>query len=170
MADPKEEEILRWLRFAVTESAAATYTEVSIATNLSLERGVIWDIHMIEFGISPTDLNNPAAGAREEVIMQITRESKSALVEMNDSDLIAMCEMVIDRSAAIGTDAGPLYVYFPSPIRQKFHPPILYGAENIYVGLKTLNGAATTIRGRLGYTLRSVSEKVFYRVAQALVN
>lgn len=170
MADPKEEEILRWLRFAVTESAAATYTEVSIATNLSLERGVIWDIHMVEFGISPKNINNPAAGSREEVVMQVTRESKSSIVELNDSDLIDLCSMEVDRSTAIGTDAGPLYIYFPSPIRHAFHPPILYGAENIYVALKTLNGAATTIRGRLGYTLRSVSEKVFYRVAQALVN
>ena len=38
-------EYLNFLRFTVTQSAAATYTQTELDTNLSAERGVMMDIH-----------------------------------------------------------------------------------------------------------------------------
>lgn len=170
MADPKMEEILRMFRFSVTESAAGTFTQTSYGTNLSLERGVIWEVHFIDFEILPSTIDTPAAGADEQTQVQITRESKSALVNLDDADLIALVIAEVSRSSAIGTDAGPLWKYWLNPLRFNFNPPLLYGAANIYCAIKSTSGTARTGRGRVGYTLRSVTDKMFYQIATALLN
>lgn len=168
--DLRDDEVTRFLRFTVTESAAGTFSETSYDTQLSIDRGLIWLIHAVEFSTALANLETPAAGAVETAAAQITRESQTALLDLNDPDLIARDYAVIRRSAAIGTDAGPLWVYDHGPRRIDFIPPLPYAASTIYIGIQTSNAAAQTVTGRIHYTLRRVTDKFFYRVAQALIS
>lgn len=167
--DLKDSEILRFLRFSVTESAAATFTQTSIDTNLSVDRGVIWLIHFIEMGLDPEYIDDPAQNATETFKIQVTRESKTAILSYNDADLIEMGIASKDRVATIGTEAGPSIQYAISPHMFKYQPAIPYAAGTIYVGVQSTSSAAKTGVGRIGYTIRHVSDKFFYRVASALI-
>lgn len=168
--DLQDDEVIRFLRFSVPESAAATFTEQAYDTQLSIDRGFIWMIHWVETSLQPTNVDEPAAGASESISVQITRESKNAILAMSDPDLIAKVGVIHNRSATIGTDAGPMWVYDKYPVQTVFNPPLIYAAMNIYIGIKSSSGAAQTGAGRIAYTLRRVSDKFFYRVAQALIS
>jgi hypothetical protein len=168
----KDEEIVRSLKGTVTESAAATYTETAIDTQLSIERGVIWLIHGIQF--FPSELmatvSSIAANGEEFFHMHVSRESKSAICVPNDADLIQRCDYDIVRSAAIGTDAGPLWVTsYMVPRVFAYNPPLPYASQTIYLGLIGSSGAVETAYFQILYTIRSVSDKYFFRVAQALL-
>lgn len=166
-----DEDILRIARVRVVESAAGTYTQVSLDTQLSIERKVIWMIHFIEFNFSNVYLlSEVAAGGTENVIAQVTRESKGSIIAGNDTDLVQQQKHAIGRSAAIGTDAGPLTLTSQAINRFDFPLPMPYAAQNIYVGLKgTHASSAHTIDVRIGYSIKTVTDQFFFRVASALV-
>lgn len=165
----KEEDILRFLRFSVTESAAATFTQNEYQTNLSLERGMLAAIYTFEIEIPPSSIETPAASGTETLSVQITRESKTALVNFNDSDVLIKVVAQASRGAAIGTDAGPVVMFLTNPQRFDYRPPILFAGESVFVGIQSTNAAAQTIRGRIGYSLISVPEKMYFRVANSLL-
>ena len=164
-------EILRIARTSVTESAAATYTERSLDTQLSVERGVIWLIHWIEFTFqSQSLLAEVAAGGVELIDAQVTRESKSAIQSFTSADTLQGIEQGIIRSAAIGTDAGPLYYRTKSPMRFDYPIPMPFAGQNIYFGIKGTDAADVhTVGMRIAYTIKEVSDKFFFRVAQSLI-
>jgi len=166
-----DEEILRLARVRVSESAAATFTQVSLDTQLSVDRGVIWMIHFIEFFFQNVELlGEVAAAGNEQIVCQITRESKTGIVTGNDSDVVQMEKIFASRSAAIGTDAGPLWLEGSGIRRYDFTVPLPYAAQNIYAGiLGTDASAAHTVDIRIGYTIRQVTDQFFFRVASALI-
>ena len=162
-------EYLNFLRFTVDESAAATFTQQELDTNLSAERGVLMEIHSIEFEFLDSILmREVAAGASEQIICQITRESKSANATLNDADVIAKAWHQISRSAAIGTDAGPLYFTPDSMIKIDFPLPIPYVKPSIFVGIVATIATATRVRGRIGYTIRDIARDEFLELLVAL--
>ena len=168
--DIKESDILRFLRFSVVESAAATFTESEFDTQLSVYAGFIWMIAFMEIdGMTASSIDDAAQGANEELNVQITRESKSALVNYNDSDLIEKVRVETERYATIGTDAGPVVLLTQSPIIITYPIPLPYAGQSIYIGVQSTAGAAKTVRGRIGYTIKKVSDKFFFRVAQSLL-
>lgn len=170
LTDLSDEQILRIARLRVTESAAATYTEGSLDTQLSVERGVIWLIHFIEWYPENLKLLNAvAAGGNEAINAQLTRESKSDILNPNDADLISLNKHQVARSSAIGTDAGPLWFNEHIPKRVEFPIPIPFASASLFMGIKGTSSSAHTVNARVGYTIRSVTDKFFFRVAQALL-
>jgi hypothetical protein len=167
----KDEEIVRSLKSKVTESGVATYTEIAIDTQLSIERGVIWLIHSIEFYIEELGslLGGVIADGTEEIELHVARESKAAICDPNDADLIQGLGYDMTRAAAIGTDAGPLYVHVSQPDIFKYAPPLPYASQTIYFGIKSTRATVMSSYLRILYTIRSVSDKYFFRVAQALL-
>lgn len=170
----KDDEILHVARITAVQSAAAAFAETEHDTQLSVERGYIWMITMVEFGFnifSTSPYDAVAAGTTERHIFQVTKESQSAGVGMNDASLVCNAMQLINRDAAIGTDAGPLYYQFRFPyIRDFSSNPIPYAAQNIYFGFDSTNAAALTVNCRIFYYLRHVSDKYFFRVAQSLLS
>jgi len=166
-----DEEILRVAKMRLTESSPQTYTQVSQDTQLSVERGVIWLIHFIEFDFEDLDLLvEVGANAFEFVKAQVTRENKTGIILGNDSDLIQRHQFSLARSAAIGTDAGPLYVQYNNIVRYDYPLPLPYASQNIFLGgVGKHAGSKHNINVRIGYTIKTVSEKFFFRVAQALL-
>lgn len=169
--DLSDEEIIRIGRMRITETGASTFTQTSLDTQLSVERGVIWMIHFIEFDFETVDLlSEVAAGGVESIEAQITRESKTGPIRSNDADIVQRRKLTLTRSAAIGTDAGPLYAAFQNILRVEYPIPLPYASQSIFLGiLGTDAGTAHTIAARIGYTVREVSDKFFFRVAQALL-
>jgi len=164
-------EVLRFMRFSVVESAAATYTEQSFDTQLSIDRGMIWLIHFIEFGnLNLSLLEDPAQDAMEYMSCQIVRESKSAIIGLDDSDLVEAITVEKDRTATIGTDAGPIILASTTPIKINYSPPMGYAGQNIIVGVIASAGAAKTVKGRVGYTLKKVNDRQFLSLAHALIS
>ena len=164
-----DEKILRFMRFTVTESAAGTFTEVGFDTQLSIERGVIWMVHFAEFEALAGNIDDPAQNAVESSTIQLTRETKTAIVDYNDADVVEQFRLQWQRGATIGTDAGPMWNMVKSPDKYNFSPPIPYAASSLFVGVQGSAGSAQTFRGRVGYTIMSVSDKFFFRVAAALI-
>lgn len=162
---------LNYLRFQVVMSAAGAFTEVELDTNLSAERGVMMEIHSVEVksvanGFSL--LREVAASGVEDTQIQITRDSKTAIIELNDADLIALFHKEITRSAAIGTDTGPLYLYDSLIQRIDFPLPIPYVKPSIFVGVDDTLSSAGTYSGRIGYTLREIDREDFLELLVAL--
>ena len=165
----EDEAIIRFLRFSVVESAAATFTEQNLDTQLSIERGVIWMLHWVQVEYLVSNLDDPTQNADENLVIQITRDSKTGIVSYNDSDVIEQFSFEHTRAATIGTDAGPMWLSSVSPIKMSYSPAIPFAGSSIFVGVQSTAGAARTVQGRLAYTIRAVSDKFFFRVAQALV-
>lgn len=168
----KDDEVVRVIKAYLTLTSA--YAEVSMDTQLSIERGIIWMIHSIQFHIEPsangiTALAEVAAAGYESIKMQVTRESESGTLDFQEADLIQSHCMSIGRSAAIGTDAGPLWLYEDSPKVYEYRIPLPYASQSIFFGGQTTTGVDVNIALRIFYTVRSVSDKYFFRVAQALL-
>ena len=167
----KDEEIVRVLKGSVSLSAPATYTETELATQLSIERGVIWLIHALEFHIIEPMLKVAEVGANasESIYAHVAREPKEAILDPDEPDLIHRYDIDIGRSAAIGTDAGPLWNVIEQPKVYQFTPPLPYAADSIYLGLNSTSGSVLTCHFRIRYTIRSVTDKYFFRIAQAIL-
>ncbi len=164
------QDFVNFLRFEVTESAAATFTEIELDTNLSAERGVMMNIHAIEIYRSGiTNLREVGANAAEQFHHQITRESKTELVDFNDSDVISRDNFVLVRSPAIGTDAGPLWFWTKERDIYEFKLPIPYVKPSIFIAVQGQHSSATyTLRGRIHYTLKTITRQEFLELLISL--
>lgn len=163
-------DFLNFLRFRVTETTASTFAQSEIDTNLSAERGVMMEIHSIELLYEGLQLlTEVGTDATESVSFQITRESKTTTALLNDSDVILRQVKAIMRSAAVGTDAGPIYSFHDQYVRIDFPKPIPYVKPSIFVGvLGTDASGLQAVSGRIGYTLREVTRSEFLELLVAL--
>lgn len=166
-----DEEVVRFARATVTEVTAGTFVETAVDTQLSIERGVIWMIHAIDYQIPSGSFVMSAIAASANVVhrAQLTRESQAAIVNMGDPDLIDCSHTILQRSAAIGTDAGPLWILHNGLTQHVFPIPIPYAAQQIFFGFAGTTPITMSVAMRVHYTIRSVTDAYFYRVAQALI-
>lgn len=162
--------IVRFQRLVLTETAAATFTEQEVDTQLSIERGFIWLIHLIEISIPVNSLDIPAAGGIETFTVQICRASQTGLVDIDDPDVVFRTRREIFRSTAIGTDAGPLWTVAINPIQYHYSPPLPYAGASIYIAVLGTATSAQSVRLRVGYTLTEVKDSEFFRVANAILS
>ena len=164
------DEFLNFLRGDLVESAAATFTQEEIDTNLSAERGVMMEIHSVEFQLKNlVNFDEVAAGGVEWVHVQLTRDSKTAVADISDADVIAAERRIVVRSPAIGTDAGPLWFVSDEIVRFDFALPIPYVKPSIFFGLQASDATLThRVHYRIGYTLRDISREEFLELLVAL--
>lgn len=166
-----DEQIIRVARLRTTETVASTFKQSSIDTQLSVERGVIWMIHWIEFELeSIKHFLEVATSGTDSVQAQVTRESKTSILTPDDNDVIQRATRYITRFGTIGTEAGPeTFVYDPI-VKYEFPIPLPYASQSIYLGVAGTHASLFhTVTARVGYTIREVSDKFFFRIAQSLV-
>lgn len=161
---------LNFLTGTLSESTAATYRELEIDTNLSAERGVMMEIHSFEIARIGTELlSEVAAGASETMGFHLSRESKTSLLTINDKDIIIADIVELQRAAAIGTDAGPLYFKFNRYQRYDFAMPIPYVKPSIFFGVQGSDASGLTGGNfRIGYTLREIDREDFLSLLVAI--
>lgn len=167
MADKFEP--MRFMRMQAIETAAGVFTEKSFDTQLSMHSLYIWLIHLIEVELDFSAIDDPTASAQESLSYQITRSSQTAIVNIDDPDIIFRNKISIMRTAAIGTDAGPGYKRTEGVRQFYYKPPIAYAGAAIFVSLKSTSSATKEIRMRIGYTLKKVSEREFFSIANAIL-
>jgi hypothetical protein len=167
----QDDEVIRFLRGSATETAASTFTQTSQDTQLSVERGVVMLIHWLELEFESIGLlSEVGAGLSETISAQFTRESKTALENIDSPDIIEKYELNVVRAAAIGTDAGPLWFNHTNPVRFDYPVPIVYASQSMFFAIQGTDAAtAHTVSYRMGYTLREVTDEFFFRVATALL-
>ncbi len=168
----KDDEVVRVLRHRCIQASADAFKECEIETQLSIERSVVWMIHAIEFDFENISQMSPVAANDERwMAQQVTRESKSTIVNSDDTDLLQKSKIQTVRSAAIGTDAGPLWITNDT-IRIIHYPkPLLYAGSKIYWSVDTENFTAAVYMGvRVFYTIAKVDDKQFFRVASSLLS
>jgi hypothetical protein len=148
---------MEWLRGSVTEGGAATFGETELKTPVGRANRLAMAVHKIEFESGLVD--QPAT--LDQVNIQLTMNSKTALVNLNNSDLIAK----VAKHFEIVTSGGG----WDNKVEERnFYPPLLYAKSSIYLGTKGIGSAAAcTHYARIGYTLRYVSAT---RMVQALVD
>ncbi len=157
-------------RVRAEQSITNTYAEVAMSTNLSIDRGYIWLIHKVLFWASTFALEEPAASATELYRFQLTRESKPATINtLNSADLIAVFQSCIKRSAAIGTDAGPLYWVTAMPYEITYPVPLAFAGNNLYFGVSSSNSGAVSFSVEVQIVLQKDKETDYFRIASALL-
>ena len=163
-------DFLNFLTGTLSESTAATFRELEVDTNLSAERGVMMEIHSLEIArIGGELLTEIAAGASETAGFHLARESKTSLLSINDKDVIIADIVELARSAAIGTDAGPLYYMFNRYQRYDFALPIPYVKPSIFFGVQGSDASGFTgANFRIGYTLREINREDFLSLLVAI--
>lgn len=167
----KDEEIVRIAKGKVVMSGVAAFTELIIDTQLSIERGVIWLINAIEFFVGDNlhELSGVLVTGEETINVHMARESKNAILDHDEADLIQKYTILTGRSPAIGTDSGPLSFILEQPKVFTYSPALPYAGQNLFFGLNATTTSVVTAFVRIRYTIRSVSDKYFFRVAQALL-
>lgn len=163
-------DFLNFLTATLSESTAATFRELEIDTNLSAERGVMMEIHSVEVArIGLELLTEVAAAASETAGFHLTRETKTSLLAINDRDVVIADVFELARSAAIGTDAGPLYLPFQRYKKYDFAMPIPYVKPSIFLGVQGSDASGFTgVNLRIGYTLREISREDFLSLLVAI--
>ena len=161
---------LNYLRFSLAESAAATYTELELDTNLSAERGVMMKIHSIEvYNEQLVNVLEVAQSSTEGIAWHVAREGKSIVTPLNDADVIAFQNTLLFRAATIGTDAGPLWFLQELVSKIDFALPIPYVKPSIFIAVQGTDATATAgIKGRIGYTLEEIDRTEFIELLVAL--
>ena len=161
---------LNFLTGTLSETTAATYKELELDTNLSAERGVMMEIHSVEIARIGTELlTEVGAAASETMGFHLARESKTSLLSINDKDVIIANVVEIARSAAIGTDAGPLTIFFDRYQRFDFALPIPYVKPSIFFGVQGSDASGFTgANFRIGYTLREIDREDFLSLLVAI--
>lgn len=163
-------DFLNFLTGTLSESVAGTFRELEIDTNLSAERGVMMEIHSVEIARIGTELlMEVGAGASETMGFHLARESKTSLLSINDKDVIIANVVEIARSAAIGTDAGPAYIFFDRYQRFDFVMPIPYVKPSIFFAVQGSDATGFTgANFRIGYTLREIDREDFLSLLVAI--
>jgi hypothetical protein len=163
-------DFLNFLSGTLSESAAATYRELEIDTNLSAERGVMMEIHSVEIArIGAELLTEVAQGASETSGFHLARESKTSLLSINDKDVIIADVLELARAGTIGTDAGPLWTFFNRYQRYDFAMPIPYVKPSIFFGVIGSDASGFTgANFRIGYTLREIDREDFLSLLVAI--
>lgn len=163
-------EFLNFLSGSLSESAAATYRELEIDTNLSAERGVMMEIHSVEIARIGTELlAEVAQGASETAGFHLARETKTSLLAINDKDVVIADIFELTRAGTIGTDAGPLWFQFNRYQKYDFSMPIPYVKPSIFLGVQGSDASGFTgVNFRIGYTLREISREDFLSLLVAI--
>jgi len=156
-------------RVRADHSNTNTFVESALSTNLAIDRGYIWLINRIQF-YAATPIQDPAAGAMESFQFQVTRESKTSIITtLNQPDLICLCKEQVVRSAAIGTDAGPLWISNRWPLVIDFPIPLAFAGNNLYFATQSSHASSCVMSVEVQFTLQKVKENDYLRIASALL-
>lgn len=146
-------------RFDLTESAANTYSEQTIDTNLSAERGVIALIDTIT--IQLPELTT----ADDEIEVQfIIHDGQTAILDLDDVNMIWKQHYIVQ---GFSTDAAVVFMEFVKT--HNFVNAIPYIAPNLTLGIQgTSLAAAGRVRGRVGYRLKKVTQSQYLALLSSL--
>ena len=143
------------LRGTVTESAANTFTQVSIPTNIGQDARTVFVLSAVNLRWIGVFDQNETAG------VQLTRQTKAALAGLDDPDVLMTWnwELVMTTSGAQAVDRAPWTVV----------PEIAVAQSSLFLGVAGTNATNPyTVSVALWGYLQSVSQTDFYRIASSV--
>lgn len=165
----KQSDVLQFARFNAVGAGSGVFNEISLATNLTIRAPYAWQVRALQLEIKLAQNEWPAQNTTETIEVQFTRESKAAIIDYDDADLIEKITREVARVATIGTDAGPAYREVTNPLTFLYTVPIYYTKPLIFLGLKSTFGSGTAnIRGRIAYTITKITDKDFLNLLGAI--
>jgi len=143
------------LRGAVTETAANTYTEVQVDTNLAIRGDHVFIISGIWFLAAGS-----LAGAADMIQCQIAYASQTGIISVNDPDWLCGWRWRMELTTSGSTVWEPMrYI----PIN---HFPI--AVSGLYLGIQGASlGAAATIAAKIEGYHQKVNTQEYFRLAQS---
>jgi hypothetical protein len=165
----KQSEVLQFARFNAVGGGSGVYNEISLATNLTIRAPYAWQIRALQLEIKASQNEWPAQNTTETLEVQFTRESKAAIIDYDDADLMEKVTRELQRVATVGTDAGPAYREITNPLTFIYTIPIYYTKPLIFIGLKSTFGSGTAnVYGRIAYTITKITDKDFLNLLGAI--
>lgn len=150
------DEVLSWLT-AKTAVMTTAFVQTTIPTGLSIERSIVMLIHRIEWFV-------PTIQAADGTIdAQLTRTSQSAILSPENPLIISVYNGFYDftTSGQIVRDMPKSEIYVI--------PPVI-ATPNIYFACKpSVTPSPDVAYIRIGYSIKTVAEKDFFKLATALV-
>jgi len=162
---------LQYIRGTVLESAAATFTETNVALPVVVSEGFVIEAHLVEFqpgSFTLADLK--ATDDTWNVNLQLTKSSQSAIIRIDDPDLIYSYQMEyhsIDLQTAEGI---PIFTYpRAGALNWQFPEPILLPFSEIFFGIQ-YSGGSVVNRGsfRIGYKTVRLTTRQLPELIQAV--
>lgn len=143
----------QWLNFSLTLSAANTFTQTTINTNVTPDNEFILVVKEIQFSL---DVGFAITQATFQNHLSITRNSKAAMPSLADNDLIAFYKSTgygagVPANASAGIIEQPINMVFSG--KQIIAQPQLYIQGNS-VGIS----APQAIVGRIYYETERMSK------------
>lgn len=162
---------MQYIRGSVLESAAATFTENTISLPVVVSQGLVVEIWSIEWelptlGIADISATDDIAEHR----VQLTKASKTAILRLDDPDLIAAHHLKLYSPSARTAEKGsPTTVGAMGLVVHNFPQPVLLPFEQIYLSAATAGGgSAYRYNVRLGFTTVKISTRQVVELIQAV--
>lgn len=162
---------LQYVRGTAVESAANTFTEVTVALPVVVAEGFVIEAHLVEFflpSIRAADLK-----ATDDVLTmscQLTKSSQSAIIRLDDPDYIYGFQgdfYSIDIQTAEVVPA--IRIMRQGAINWQFPEPILLPFSQIFFGVDTGGGSvAERYSFRIGYKTIRLTTRQLPELIQAV--
>lgn len=143
--------LLQMLLHTMTQSAANTFTESSINTNIIAPDGML--IKQVEFELSSVQDANG-----EGIDIQLSKDSKSSMEQIDDPDIIAKINTILTVVTSGGNEISKIKTIRIPP------PGIVVVRDQLFMAINSASmSAALTARTRIYY------EKIKLSSAEALL-
>lgn len=163
---------MQYIRGNVAESAANTFTQVTINMPVVVAKGLVVQAHSIEWSIPGPDAAGEISATDDQLRQrcQLTKTSQTTILALDDPNLISAYDVDYWAPAARtaegkpvlpATHVGNLYMHFPEPILLPFEQ-IFFAAQG------TGEGEVHTYRFRLGFTTVQLATSQLVELIQAV--
>lgn len=162
---------MQYVRGRVLESAANTFTQTTV--NMPVVVGQAYVVEMYSLEIQTPTLATSEISATDDITTQtcqLTKSSQTALLTLDNPDLIAMFARDVRTPAARTAEKAPVFAYdYAGGLNQVFPEPILLPFEQIYFGARTEQGAAAgTYYFRIGFKTVRLATNQLVELLQAV--
>lgn len=150
----KENEQPIEIGFNLVETGVNVFSELEIDLPVQLNSGLVFDIDKIEYFINPSF--DPVAAGNTEAIFQFTFSSQTAVLDWDNSDIIAGVRRIAHASAALLHSSSDTYeLHMDTRGRAN-----LIARSSIFLGIDTGNTTVVhRVQGRLIGSLVKVDQK-----------
>ena len=162
---------LQYVRSIVTESAAATFTEVTVNLPVVVAQGFVIEAHSIELDIDA--LTFADLKATDDTLIyaaQVTKASQTAMLSLDNPSLIYAHSIEYASIDIQTAEKSPVLIH--ERIGQKewqFADPILLPFEQIFFAMQTSGGSVVkSTRMRIGYKTLQLTTRQLPELLQAV--
>lgn len=155
----------QWLNLtSVTESAAAVFTQSQTAMPVRISALEVMEILAVEYEITGGLFASLDADVTNVVQAQITEDSQSAMIALNNSNVIDKVRLIENIIFSESTETGGAGFSTIRTILHNFAPNgkgFLYAGQSMFVGVDQFSGNPTVMTANI---------RILYRLVKVTAN